>query len=356
MCLRLFSHGDFPGMIAGALLDGMKMVVSGVYSCQRVLPLYRDRWLATFCHCTVTFDSDIVQKAQAFSLASCSLGCSMPGPSLSASDALHPTSTSDLRSRLLLSDAAMEMLRRSDLVPKWLAPKINWSLDDPVLTARIIRPDMKLSGVMARYSSQHLLPIDLLLSKGLQTVVTNENGVIRLFSPWEILAALGFPAKVVIAADLTEAFQQVGNAISPIHAWIQLSKTHMLMGHLSMFSIDIDVAVVLKRLLEHGIKLSAFESHVVGDFAMLKAVCFDSDLPVQVKRSRHSAETIMDASATISFVAEADCQNECTAPMNDNCVFAIEKIDGSHHGFCKGGTCFSQTPSTQLDGGGSWGC
>ena len=336
----IVSHGDFPGMIAGALLDGMKMVVSGVYSCQRVLPLYRDRWLATFCHCTVTFDPETVQRAQAFSLASGSLCFPMPGPSLLASDSVHPASTSDLRNHLLLNDAALEMLKRSDLVPKWLASKINWSLDEPVLSARIVTPDMKMSGVMARYGSQHLLPIDLLLSKGLQTVVVKENGKIRFFCPWEILAALGFPSKVVIAADLTDAFQQVGNSISPIHAWIQLSKTHMLLGHLSMFSIDADVLAVLKRIREQCIRLSAFEPFVDGVFSKLKDVCFEDDLPLQVKRSRQSSEVEKDVSATIPFVAEVDCQAVCTAPMSENCVFAIEKFDGSLHGFCKGGLAF----------------
>ena len=336
----IVSHGDFPGMIAGALLDGMKMVVSGVYSCQRILPVYRDRWLATFCHCTVTFDPEIVQRAQAFSLASGSLRFPMPGPSLLSSDSLHPASTSDLRNHLLLNDAALEMLKRSDLVPKWLASKINWSLDEPVLSARIVTPDMKMSGVMARYGSQHLLPIDLLLSKGLQTVVVKENGKIRFFCPWEILAALGFPSKVVIAADLTDAFQQVGNSISPIHAWIQPSKTHMLLGHLSMFSVDADVLAVLKRIREQCIRLSAFEPFVDGVFSKLRDVCFEDDLPLQVKRSRQSSEVEKDVSATIPFVAEVDCQAVCTAPMSENCVFAIEKFDGSLHSFCKGGLAF----------------
>ena len=94
---------------------------------------------------------------------------------------------------------------------------------------------MKISGIMARYGSQHLLPIDHLLSKGLQTMLCDEGGMLRYFSPWEFLAALGFPPSVVLSSDLSLAFQQSGNAISPVHAWLQIVKTHVALGHLSMF-------------------------------------------------------------------------------------------------------------------------
>ena len=37
-------HGDFRVLVSGAALDGWTLYISGVYSCQRSAPVYRDRW------------------------------------------------------------------------------------------------------------------------------------------------------------------------------------------------------------------------------------------------------------------------------------------------------------------------
>jgi site-specific DNA-cytosine methylase len=252
-------HSDFESLLAGAILDGMKMVVQGVFSVHRALPLYRDRWLATFCHVAVVIPTTSVQSVRNLSLASVELGLPLPGPSLQAFDAVHPNDASVNKSDLMPSNEALEFLRRSDMMPGWLKEKVNWTVEDPVLHARLVSPEGKLGGVMARYGSQHKLPLEHLKAKGLQTLLLNDRGQARLFSPWEILAALAFPASVVISKDLTVAFQQVGNAISPVHAWLQIAKTHEILGLLSPFPTGIPMSEVLKRILAKSINLSTVE-------------------------------------------------------------------------------------------------
>lgn len=96
-----------------------------------------------------------------------------------------------------------------------------------------------------------------------------DEGSLRFFDPWEILAALGFSPSVVISGNLKEAYHQVGNAISPVHAWIQIAKTHTLLGKMTMLPVACDVIQTLQKILDRAIKLSAFTPVLRGDFAIL---------------------------------------------------------------------------------------
>jgi hypothetical protein len=260
---------DYQKLLTTAALDGMRFLCAGVHSCARVLPLYRDRWLASFCHSSVYIDSDDMTAAGLISLSADAVGAALPGPCLKASDAVHPPSSKFDRSVLVPCDEVFAMLNRSDLVPKWMASKINWSMQNPVINARIITSDMKLVGVVAQYGSQHLLPIDHLKAKGLQAMLYKDEGSLRFFDPWEILAALGFSPSVVISGNLKEAYHQVGNAISPVHAWIQIAKTHTQLGKMTMLPVACDVIQTLQKILDRAIKLSAFTPVLRGDFAIL---------------------------------------------------------------------------------------
>lgn len=260
---------DYQKLLTTAALDGMRFLCAGVHSCARVLPLYRGRWLASFCHSSVYIDSDDMTSAGLISLSADAVGAALPGPCLKASDAVHPPSSKFDRSVLVPGDEVFAMLNRTDLDPKWMASKINWSMQNPVINARIITSDMKLVGVVAQYGSQHLLPIDHLKAKGLQTMLYEDEGSLRFFDPWEILAALGFSPSVVISGNLKEAYHQVGNAISPAHAWIQIAKTHTLLGKMTMLPVACDVIQTLQKFLDRAIKLSAFTPVLRGDFAIL---------------------------------------------------------------------------------------
>ena len=342
-------HPDFQTLLAGAALEGMKMIVNGVHGVHRALPLYRDRWLATFCHVSVVIAEPDVQAVHDFSLASDKLGLPIPGPSLKASDAVHPLGVGIDRTMLKPSVEALDFMRRSDMLPRWLKDRINWTLHDPILRARAISHDGKLSGVMAMYGRQHELPIDHLKAKGLQTVVFAEGDEDRYFSPWEILAALAFPPSTVISKDLTQAFQQVGNAISPVHAWLQIVKTHKLLGWLSPFPTGVEDGDTLKRILDSAIKLSTVSVRTDDVFSMLEPIPIDSpdEDGSQVKKRRvvdevkATEDDCPTIPATVPFHAIEDTHDTiCTRPMTPDTVFHVSSMSTACQGFCKGGIVF----------------
>ena len=338
----IVSHEDFQVLLAGAALHGMKLILAGVHNISRCLPVYRDRWLATFVHSSITLAESDVQAAVGLTLAS--EGFSLPGPNLSASDCIRPVDASD-RSHLMPSKEALTMLGRSDLVPKWMAGKINWHDDEPVLKARVIAKDKKLSGVMARYGSQHLLPLEHLKAKGLQTVLFDDAGTMRYFCPWEILASLGFPSKVVISADLAFAFQLTGNAISPVHAWIQIARTYKAMGFLSPFPQDLDVSKALRMILDKSIKLSAFACVIRDPFAVLEvAIQATEETDPLAKRARTARDSGWEVTPTVPFAAVTESsktESDFTRHLQVEPKFHVGKMtSASMQPFCQGGILF----------------
>eukprot|EP00438_Fugacium_kawagutii_P024750 Skav213500 [mRNA] locus=scaffold3849:181721:186236:+ [translate_table: standard] len=226
----LVKHPDFQRVVTGAALKGMKLVLDDVNACHKALPLRAAK--------NMPHAADRSQSR-------------LPGPSLCEADSVHVNVSAMERALLEPSQDAIELMKRSDLIPSWLRDKVNWSNTNPVLDARTTGPNGKMSGIMARYGSQHLLPLEHLQEKGLHTTVFNDQGRLRLFSPWEVLSALGFPETVCVSNIIQDAYQQVGNTISPVHAMIQVVKTHTLLGHLSPFppieSLENAIAKVSKR-------------------------------------------------------------------------------------------------------------
>ena len=128
-------HTDFQVLVAGAALDGLKLYISGVYSCQRSAPLYRDRWLGTFVHASIIIQESQVATAQAIAFASAPLSMSLPGPSLQDADAVFKMLSEQDRAELKIQDEAFKCMQRPDMVPKWLNWKIDWKVDEPILQA-----------------------------------------------------------------------------------------------------------------------------------------------------------------------------------------------------------------------------
>eukprot|EP00435_Cladocopium_sp_Y103_P013837 s2511_g3.t1 len=340
---NIASHKDFTRLLAGAAIEGLTCHLDDVHSICRALPMYRNRWLATFVQSTVVFDPTVVQLASAVTLAS--EGFALPGPTMSEAECLHPSHVCVDRVKLKPSNEAMDCMSRSDMIPKWMSHKVDWTHETPVLNARTLAKHDKMCCIMARYCSQHMLPENHLITKGLQTMVFDDDGVIRYFCPWEVLSALGFPPCVCIAFDLQDAFQQVGNAISPVHAWIQLARTHVLLGHLSMFDNEVKISEVLRTILTKAIKLSAFQPEIELPFEVLKPVVeeiIDEDHAPPAKKLRQDAAPTLQITPTIAFQADGEQSTKfCTDLMQHEPVFMIDKTSTQVlQDFCKGGIVF----------------
>eukprot|EP00438_Fugacium_kawagutii_P017857 Skav229920 [mRNA] locus=scaffold3709:15604:19383:- [translate_table: standard] len=288
----------------------MKLVLGDVNACHKALPVYRSRWLGTFIHSSITPDPSCINAARKVCHAVDVSLAKLPGPSLREADAIHVNVSASELALLEPAPEALELMARSDMVPSWLRDKINWSLANPVMEARTHGPETKMSGVMARYGSQHLLPRENLQEKGLHTTLFGDQGRVRLFSPWEVLSAMGFPAAVVISNVLQEAFQQVGNAISPVHAMMQIVKTHVVMGTLSPFAELGSLDELIGCVVGDAIKLSKYTVVIDGDMCKLVLIPVrDEPEEPQAKRSR----TDEDIPATVPFQAQQTAGTDALA-------------------------------------------
>lgn len=268
----LVRHADFPTLTARAALKGMVYICGELISCQRALPVSRSRWLGSFIHASMSPDTSLIMSAKSVSGGPDKSQSMLPGPSLKEADAVHVNMSLFEINALTPCEDAMAMMRRSDMIPSWLKDKVDWTKDDPVLFARTIHGHQKMSGVMARYGEQHTLPLSHLLDKGIHMVVFHDEIRVRLFSPWEVLAALGFPTNTVISCNSHDAFQQVGNAISPYHAMMQIVRTHVLLGEFSPFRIHESFDDLVQKIAMNSIKLSQWATVAEDDKWMLVPV------------------------------------------------------------------------------------
>lgn len=329
-------HSDFGELVKTAALNGMKLKIQGIFQCQRVLPLIRDRWLGTFILSSFHISNEAVDAAGCLSFAHESLSCPLPGPNIGTAKVQHINMTSDELTFLAIDDEMFKMLNRSDLVPRWLKEKIVWSDKSPVVHARTLCDNSKVSGVMARYGSQHLLDIGHLLHKGLQTVVFWDGNRIRLFSPWEFASALGFREGLVFEKDIQFAFQLVGNAISVAHAWLAIAKTHVLLGDFSPFKPVGSFGDQIKHFQEAALKLPDFMITADDKFWKLipKTIVEDCDSPASKKQ-----KIDCEVSPTLPYPVVGDSRT--TKVLHFQPEFEIDfhtpKEDVACQSFCMGG-------------------
>ena len=327
----IVKHSDFPILQAGAALDGMKLYIAGVFGVQRIAPVHRDRWLGTFVHVSFHLQSSLVQLAQVISFASQCFDLPLPGPTLSEAHAVFASMPSHDREELCISANALHSMERSDMVPKWMSQKVDWSKDHPILTARTLSGTDKMSGIMARYGSQHELPENLLLSRGLQTMILQDNDGHRYFSPWEIAAALGFPEGLVLSKELDMAFQQTGNAISIFHAALQIYRVHVMLDDQSPFTCG-NPNDIVKQIACDAIKLIDVKQCFHDEFRSLVPCPPVIDLDAQAAKRQK-----VDVTATVPFVAVETRAGDMSVVLEP--TFSVESMFGKSqvHPFCMGG-------------------
>eukprot|EP00438_Fugacium_kawagutii_P019037 Skav208704 [mRNA] locus=scaffold42:439639:444144:- [translate_table: standard] len=291
------NHADYQDVLAQAAVKGLKLVDGGLIACQRLVPVIRNRWLGVFMHVSIQIEPDLVKKVKDMCMPT--MVCQVPalGPSLAEADALHVNMSPTESELLRPSDHAISMMKRYELAPRWLLDKVDTRNAEPVLQSRILGPNEKLSGVMASYGSQHLLPINLLREKGMHTMLCGTYPEYRYFSPWEILASMGFPETVWLDVDVKGAFQQSGNALSPVHAGFAIAKAHQLLGPLSPFQVALPIGEFVQEIANAAARLSKYRVVVEGDLCGLVLLA-EPDVPDEPVSKKHKAGEV---SPTVAF-------------------------------------------------------
>jgi hypothetical protein len=237
-------------------------------------------------------------------------------PTIKDADVMHVNMREDEKTDLMIPDAVLEKLGMFEYAPTWLRNRLNGvpcPSADQVLNARAVLDCQQFVGFMAMYGRQHLISDDLLRSKGLQTVLCRDQQGLRLISPWEMIAAMGYEAEVVLASDMSEAWKMAGNGLTVAHAWLQMHKSHVMMGGKSPFTPNAQPLRQIASLQKQAIKMSKYQSVVEGEMMQLQEVCLH---PV-AKKPRVEAHM---CEPTVPFTVE-DSDDSCTKAFPKEPVF-----------------------------------
>eukprot|EP00438_Fugacium_kawagutii_P010014 Skav223141 [mRNA] locus=scaffold470:220693:225262:+ [translate_table: standard] len=266
----LRKHADYSTIIQEAKIDGMEPMLADVYQCAPVLPVKRERWLAAFVHHTVTVQAHRIQLAASISFTDHLFHAVCQSPSLRQADVMHQNMSDEERKELVVTQEMMDALGNPQYIPKWLKKDVKWnSTSDAIIEARTVKPHQQMGTIMALYGKQHQLSHELLQSRGLHTTLTEDASGRRLFSLWEIVAALGYPASTIMHCQLDKSFLLAGNGLSIAHAWLALYKVHVLLGPLSPFRPNGTQVDQVSQFLSNRINMSKFHTKREDDFWML---------------------------------------------------------------------------------------
>lgn len=299
-------HQDFRELISGIEAEGLKLHVQGTFTCAKILPVQRDRWLGTFIHESVEVDPAKRVMANAISFADRAFESVAKCPTIRDADVLHVNMSSAEMKQLFICEELFKMLSMIEYAPTWLKNRLK-GIPNPsaeqVLQARVVIDCQQFIGFMAMYGKQHNIPDDLLKAKGLQTMVVRDANGIRYISPWEMIASMGYASDTILSADIEVSWRMAGNGLSVAHAWLQLYKTHVLLGDESPFSPKGTPVQQVAAFQNDAIKLSQWESQIAGHFWELKP---HVEQPPEKKVRTHIANTAYDVESippTIPFTA-----------------------------------------------------
>eukprot|EP00438_Fugacium_kawagutii_P007540 Skav228223 [mRNA] locus=scaffold43:266609:271135:+ [translate_table: standard] len=302
----IVKHADFRTMVQRAEKQGLYLALSGVFNCKHVVPLNRDRWIGTFVHMSVRLDAGRVQMANSISFTNRSFSNVSSSPSIDVVDVSHVNMSKEERKDLIVQPHALQAMGKVEYAPTWLKEKVQSNKPEELIQGRIIALDGQYKGFMAMYGSQHLLDPALLASKGLHTVIMQDEQGFRYISPWEMLASMGYTPNTVLADDMVKSWRMAGNGIASAHVWLAVYKTHIMLGDESPFAPMLDVCQLVQELRSQGIQLSEYETVKHEGFWMLQKPQMDDDSDNTEHKKRRVDDKATDATipATVAFTID----------------------------------------------------
>ena len=249
-------------------------------------------------------------------------------PTLQASHYLPSDSPHLLDDALTLNSEELETLRDPTLVPSWYPLP-----SAPALQRRLRSIGDTLGAIMSSYPRQTSLPSSLLRTNGLYTeLVSSSPSHVRRFHPLEWMAALGWPSFLCLPHDLSTAWHQLGNTLTPHQALFGLCAA------LSDVSSSYDFVSLLGVLLSHSTDLRVTAFHVADGF--LRANSGSSFLrefvPPTLSRIHSIQNTLYHAPRNLLF-----------RTPTAQCVVSYHQHE-TFHAFCKRCGIFPSSISSPL--------
>ena len=308
-------HTDFHTVIATAAMDGLTLCCHGTHGCHLILPVQRERWLGVFVSSSVRISSVSSGKAKAMSFAHPIFRDVVNTPSIGDADCIHTNMTWSERNDLILDMSMRNKMSDPDMAPHWIKNMMKEHPDKKPFECRIINKDQQMNAIMASYGSQHEFDESKLKSKGLQTTLFAAHDGERLFSPWEFLAAMGYPKETQVSCDPKLAWRMAGNGITVAHAWLALYKIHLILGNVSPMSFPDEIATSVKIIQDQCIKLSKVEAiKSDGFWYLIERI---EKFEPESKRLRLTDPSI---SPTLEFEVDGN-KNLTTAPFDQSPAF-----------------------------------
>eukprot|EP00434_Breviolum_minutum_P000440 symbB.v1.2.000375.t1/scaffold17.1/size449391/12 len=265
------SHPHYVDLIKFIQTQGYQITHGGTYEVFPLLPIKRDRWLATFHHQSIPVPPYVREGAERVKFPKISFGVAFIG----MRDCVQKFLSEEEKAEMTPCVEAILALSDPKLLPRGFEKHHNGN----IVQSRTMNEHNPLGGAMASYGSQHLIPKSLLLQRGLFTALfkpEDGNEKPRYFTPWEFMAAMYWPKGVKLPADVREAWKAAGNAIAIPHVVLCLYKMH---GALRDFSPLGNVFINLKQMLQvvdnYRLKLSNVKQVIFETRSLID--CTDSN-------------------------------------------------------------------------------
>eukprot|EP00435_Cladocopium_sp_Y103_P000259 s4041_g1.t1 len=245
---EIASHSHYKAIEYSAKRCGMPIRFTSIDDSFPLIPVRRDRWLATFLTAEIQIPMYILEWVSKVNFPK----VHPKDSNIGARDCILLDLSDEQRQELVLDPAAMAKLSNFKYLPHWLRKDGKTALE-----SRTLGPHDILSGLMAMHGYQHLIADDLLLDKGLFTALIQDRESVRYISPFEWMAALGWPCSLHLPKEIEAAWNAAGNSTSIPHVILALFKTHACLQDRSPWGTKIfNLRELMNIALEDRIQVS----------------------------------------------------------------------------------------------------
>ena len=208
------THGEFDDFVKTMSEAGFRLAVSGMHELSLVTYTSRKRWLAVFINTLHVssweylgkFMSPIIKEECVFK----------------AADHCLPFMQQKHLDEVAISADEAGILGDPVLLPKWKRQTLGPGMS--AMKARVISDGVALPTINASYRRSTRFSRDLLQSKGLMAwIIQDSRGELRWLQKFEALKAMGFRLSMALPATEEEAFEAIGNSISPFHSALAMT-------------------------------------------------------------------------------------------------------------------------------------
>ena len=259
---HIAKHRHYSDIKDAARSAGIPLIMSHLDDCSPIIPCQRRRWMAVFAHHSIDVPFESLRFVSSMQWPSVVDGHTRVTYNLKEADAIHVHMTDQERKELEPTPKMVEMMNDIRFAPPFLRGDLKMRTE--LWQYRVVPPNSIFKAIMSAYGSQHEIDEELLARSGLHAFVVAfdpaDPNHIRLASPWEFIAAMGFPPQVVLPALVKTAWKMTGNALSPAQATMCILRRHRLFGPRTPFLPQVGcLAKLALKIRDASMKLSRWK-------------------------------------------------------------------------------------------------